>query len=146
MRDPGDLVVDSSAVPAILFREDDAESYEIALADAVRPMISAASYVEVGIRLIRGAVGPLPRRRLADFVRAVDLLVAPVTEEQARIAIEAYQDFGKGGGHPAQLNYGDCFAYALAKQTGQPLLFKGEDFVHTDLDLAPTPSIDADPE
>jgi ribonuclease VapC len=56
-----------------------------------------------------------------------------VTKDQARIGREAYRDFGKGSGHPAQLNFGDCFAYALAKVTGEPLLFKGSDFVHTDV-------------
>jgi ribonuclease VapC len=61
------------------------------------------------------------------------ILVAPVTEQQARIARAAYRDFGKGSGHPARLNFGDCFAYALAKDTGEPLLFKGRDFAHTDI-------------
>lgn len=61
------------------------------------------------------------------------MVIEPVTEEQARIAREAYRDFGKGSGHPAQLNFGDCFAYALAKATGEALLFKGGDFTHTDI-------------
>jgi len=69
-------------------------------------------------------------------VRAVQLLVEPVTMAQARIAREAYRDFGRGSGHPARLNFGDCFAYALAKETGEPLLFKGGDFARTDVTAA----------
>ena len=63
----------------------------------------------------------------------VGIVIEPVTERQARIAREAYRDFGKGSGHPAQLNFGDCFAYALAKDKAEPLLFKGADFAHTDV-------------
>jgi len=66
-------------------------------------------------------------------VREAQLEIEPVTEAQARIAREAYRDLGKASGHPAQLNFGDCFAYALARITGEPLLFKGDDFTHTDL-------------
>ncbi len=73
------------------------------------------------------------RRRLDDFVVEARILVEPVTEEHARIGREAYRDFGKGSGHPAQLNFGDCFAYALAKQSGEALLFKGSDFGFTDV-------------
>jgi ribonuclease VapC len=72
-------------------------------------------------------------RRFDDLFRAAELLIEPVTESQARIAREAYHDFGKGSGHPAALNFGDCFAYALAKSAGEPLLFKGDDFTRTDL-------------
>jgi uncharacterized protein with PIN domain len=64
------------------------------------------------------------------------ITVEPVTEAQARIAREAYRDFGKGSGHPAKLNFGDCFAYALAKVTAEPLLFKGDDFARTDIEPA----------
>jgi ribonuclease VapC len=69
-------------------------------------------------------------------VREAQLVVEPVTEAQARIAREAYRDFGEGSGHPARLNFGDCFAYALARATGETLLFKGNDFVHTDIAVA----------
>jgi ribonuclease VapC len=75
-------------------------------------------------------------RRFDDFFKEAQFIVEPVTVEQARIAREAYRDFGKGSGHPAKLNFGDCFAYALARATGEPILFKGDDFRHTD--LAPT--------
>ena len=64
------------------------------------------------------------------------MIIEPVTEAQARIAREAYRDYGRGSGHPARLNFGDCFAYALARATGEPLLFKGSDFIHTDIEPA----------
>jgi ribonuclease VapC len=70
------------------------------------------------------------------MLRLFSIKIEPVTEEQAYLALDAYDRFGKGTGHPAALNYGDCFSYALAKQTGEPLLFKGNDFAHTDLEAA----------
>jgi ribonuclease VapC len=79
---------------------------------------------------------PLASRRSDELVEAAGLSVEPVTREQARIAREAYRDFGKGSGHKACLNFGDCFAYALAKPTGEPLLFKGADFICTDVTAA----------
>ena len=82
---------------------------------------------------------PSPRPVLARVVEeggAIRIVATPVTEDQARIAREAYRDFGKGSGHPARLNFGDCFAYALAKVTGEPLLFKGDDFGFTDIAAA----------
>jgi ribonuclease VapC len=69
-------------------------------------------------------------------LRDLAVSIEPVTAEQARIAREAYRDFGKGSGHPAQLNFGDVFSYALAKDTGEKLLFKGNDFIHTDVEPA----------
>lgn len=98
--------------------------------------MSAASYLEAGI-VVDAQGDPVMSRRLDDYMQEARIAIEPVTEEQARIARQAYRDFGKGSGHPAQLNYGDCFAYALAKVTGEPLLFKGDDFVHTDLTAAP---------
>ena len=76
---------------------------------------------------------PVVSRRFDELVAAAEIQVDPVTEVQARIARAAYRDFGKGSGHPAGLNFGDCFAYALAKDAGEPLLFKGKGFIHTDL-------------
>ena len=75
-------------------------------------------------------------RRFDDLVREANLIIEPVTEAQARIARDAYRDFGRGSGHPAKLSFGDCFAYALAKIAGEPLLFKGDDFAHTDIAAA----------
>jgi ribonuclease VapC len=76
-------------------------------------------------------------RRFDDFVREAQLVIEPVTEDQARLAREAYRDFGRGSGHPARLNFGDCFAYALAKASNEPLLFKGDDFAQTNVTPAP---------
>src|SRR5205823_12072300 len=88
--------------------------------------------VETAI-VIDGARDPVASRRFDDLCREAQLIIEPVTEAQARIAREAYLDYGKGSGHPAKLNFGDCFAYALAKVAGEPLLFKGEDLAHTDV-------------
>ena len=77
-------------------------------------------------------------RRLDDLLREAQIVIEPVTEAQARIARDAYRDYGRGSGHPARLNFGDCFAYALARETGERLLFKGDDFAHTDV----TPAIE----
>jgi ribonuclease VapC len=80
-----------------------------------------------------GSRDPVVSRRFDEFVATAELVVEPVTERQVAIARLAYRDFGRGSGHPARLNFGDCFAYALATDTGEPLLFKGDDFGHTDL-------------
>jgi ribonuclease VapC len=76
---------------------------------------------------------PIATRRCDDFIREADIAIDPVTTIQAQIARDAYRDFGRGSGHPAKLNFGDCFAYALAKESGEPLLFKGGGFAHTDI-------------
>lgn len=79
---------------------------------------------------------PVASRRFDEFIKEAELIVVPVTAMQARIAREAYRDFGKGSGHPARLNFGDCFSYALAKERGEKLLYKGEDFRKTDVTAA----------
>jgi len=130
------MIIDASAIIAILRDEPEAPSCAKAIAGAPRRRISAVNYVEAAI-VIDGSKDPVASRRLDDLFRAAQLVIEPVTQVQARIAREAYRDFGKGSGHPAGLNLGDCFAYALAKVTGEPLLFKGDDFTHTDLVPAP---------
>ncbi len=129
------MIIDSSAVIAILFDEPEAQALlsQIAVADVCR--LSSASLVEIGIVLRRDAAA---QRRAAfdEMLRLFAIKIEPVTEEQAYLALDAYDRFGKGTGHPAGLNYGDCFSYALAKQSGEPLLFKGNDFTHTDLEAA----------
>ena len=125
------MVIDTSALLAILFNETDAERYAEAIAEADRRFISAANLLEAGI-VIDNQIGPVAGRQLDAFVERAELTVAPVTQEHARIARQAYLDFGKGN-HPAGLNFGDCFAYALAKATGERLLFKGNDFSKTDI-------------
>ena len=83
--------------------------------------------------MIDGSRHPISSRRLDDLIREAQIVIEPVTEAQAHIARQAYRDYGRGSGHPARLNFGDCFAYALARATGEPLLFKGGNFRHTDI-------------
>jgi ribonuclease VapC len=126
------VIVDTSALIAVLRDEPEAPACAKAIAAASRRRISAANFVEAAI-VIDASRDPVASRRFEDLLREAQLVVEPVTEAQARIAREAYRDFGKGSGHPAKLNFGDCFAYALARDSGEPLLFKGNDFVHTDI-------------
>jgi ribonuclease VapC len=126
------MIIDASAIIAILRDEPEARSCAKAIASASSCGISAVSYVEAAI-VIDGSRDPVASRRFDDLLREAQLVIEPATEAQARIAREAYRDFGKGSGHPAGLNLGDCFSYALAKVTDEPILFKGHDFKHTDL-------------
>ena len=126
------MVIDSSAVVAILFQEPDARMFAAAIEAEPAPVISAASVVEVGaVLLSRKTKGA--RKDLADFLRESGVQVEAVDQYQAELALDAFERYGKGGGHPAQLNFGDCFSYALAKATGKPLLFKGADFSKTNV-------------
>jgi ribonuclease VapC len=129
------MIVDASALIAILRAEPDAASYAQAIEAASRRRISAANFLETAI-VIEGSRDPVASRRLDDLLGEGQIVIEPVTEAQARIARDAYRDFGRGSGHPARLNFGDCFAYALSRSTGEPLLFKGNDFGHTDIALA----------
>jgi ribonuclease VapC len=128
------MILDTSAIIAILFNEDDAEIYAqaITLADSCR--LSAATFVETAI-VVEAQTKNNGGRQLDAFIRRAGITIEPVTEEQAHIARQAFIDFGKGR-HPAGLNYGDCFSYALAKATREPLLFKSKDFAKTDLSTA----------
>ena len=129
------MILDASAVIAILRAEPEARSYAQAIASARSRRVSAVNYVEAAV-VIDGSRDPIASRRFDDLFRTAQVVIEPVTEAQGQVAREAYRDFGKGSGHPASLNLGDCFAYALAKATGEPLLFKGDDFTHTDLTSA----------
>jgi ribonuclease VapC len=131
------MIVDTSALIAILRDERDAISYAKAIANAAVTRISAGNYVETAA-VIDASRDPIASRRFDDLLREARIMIEPVTEVQARIAREAYRDFGRGTGHPARLNFGDCFAYALAKAINEPLLFKGDDFTHTDVTPALT--------
>lgn len=95
--------------------------------------ISAVSYVEVGA-VIDQVRDPIASRRVDELLKILDVAIEPVTAEQAHLARDAYRDFGKGSGHRAGLNFGDCFAYALARAYSEPLIFKGDDFGHTDVE------------
>jgi ribonuclease VapC len=126
------MIIDTSALVAILRDEPEAEVCARAIESAAKRRLSAVNFVEAAV-VIDGSRDPIASRRFDDLLKEAKVLVEPVTEIQARLARDAYRDFGKGSGHPARLNFGDCFAYALAKVTGEPLLFKGADFVHTDI-------------
>jgi ribonuclease VapC len=132
------VIVDTSALVAILRAEPDAAHHARAIEAAGSRRISAATFVEAGAVVDRDP-DPVVRRQLDALIAAADIAIEPVTEAQARTARDAYRDFGKGSGHPAGLNFGDCFSYALAKATGEPLLFKGDDFPRTDIASALTP-------
>ena len=125
------MIVDTSALIAILFDESDAEAYASALDTADRIRISAANFVEAAIVVDTQTRQP-GSLKLDALIRTLRVTVEPVTEEQAHIARQAYADYGRGR-HKAGLNFGDCFAYALSKATGEPLLFKGHDFHRTDI-------------
>lgn len=129
------MILDTSAVVAILRSEPEAPQFAAAMEAAEVRRISAVNYVEAAI-VIDSAGSPIASRRFDELMREGEVKVVPVTQDQARLAREAYRDFGKGSGHPAQLNFGDCFAYALAKDAGEPLLFKGRDFSRTDVKAA----------
>ncbi len=125
------MIIDTSAVIAILFDEDDARIYAEAITTADSCRMSAATFVETAI-VVEGQTRDRGGRQLDAFIRRASVGIEPVTEEQAYLARQAFIDFGKGR-HPAGLNYGDCFAYALSRATREPLLFKGRDFARTDL-------------
>jgi len=129
------VIVDTSAIVAMLRKEAEARRCADLLINAERPRISAASYLEAAI-VIDGSRNQLTSQQLDALVEEAELTIEPVTAHQARIARMAYREFGRGSGHPARLNFGDCFAYALAKDTGEPLLFVGKDFTHTDVQVA----------
>jgi len=126
------MIVDTSVLVAIMRKEADALAFARAIIDADVSRLSAATYVETAA-VIDGRRNPVISRRLDAFLVEMRVVIEPVTEAQARIARDAYRDFGKGSGHPAKLNFGDCFSYALAKAMNEPLLFKGGDFRHTDV-------------
>jgi ribonuclease VapC len=132
------IVVDSSAIIAIFRQEDDAEDYARSIASDDDPVMSAANLVETSI-VLRGLKRITPKRAeqwLDDFINAAGIRIEPVTLDQAQAARSAHLQFGKGTGHGAALNYGDCFAYALAKVMDTSLLCKGNDFALTDIGIA----------
>lgn len=129
------LVVDSSAVIAILRQERGAQAFADAMQNAARLQISAANYVEAAV-VIDSEKDPVASRRLDELLQRANMEIASITANQAHIAREAYRNFGRGSGHPAKLNFGDCFAYALAVTAGAPLLSKGDEFRKAGVRLA----------
>ena len=126
------MIVDTSALVAIITAEPERSAFLDAIAGAEEVAMSAASYLELAA-VIDGRRDPVTSRLVDDLVAALGIDVLPLTAQQAAIGRAAYRDFGRGSGHRARLNLGDCFSYALARETGRPLLFKGDDFGHTDL-------------
>ena len=126
------MIVDTSAIIAILRDEPEAISCARAIADATMRRVSAVNFVEAAV-VIDASRDPIATRRFDEFIREANISIESVTTTQTQIARAACRDFGKGSGHPARLNFGDCFAYALAKESGEPLLFRGGDFAHTDI-------------
>lgn len=129
------MIADTSAIIAILRDEADADRYARAIARAQTRRLSAASYLECGI-VLDSQRDPIISRALDEFLDEAGFVVEPVTERQARLARQAYIDFGKGSGHPASLNFGDCLSYALATDLREPLLWKGDNFGHTGIHSA----------
>lgn len=129
------MIVDTSAIIAILRAEPEASSLAAQLSKTNSVTMSAASYVEAGIIADRMS-DPRLSRKFDDLLKIHEINIVDVTAAQANMARQAYRQFGKGSGHRAQLNFGDCFSYALAAERREPLLFKGDDFAATDLTSA----------
>ena len=128
------MIIDSSTILAILFEEPDSERFEDAIADAWPRRMSAVTLLEAAM-VVEGRGGAGAGDALDALLKRAKIKLEPVTQEHVDVARQAWRRFGKGN-HPAALNFGDCFAYALAEVTGEPLLFKGEDFALTDIEAA----------
>ncbi len=129
------MIVDTSALIAIVKMESEAAFIANAMEKAETLRISAAAMLEAFI-VVDGYRIPKLSARLDEILEHSKVVIEPVTAEQAKIARQAYRDYGKGSGHPAGLNFGDCFTYALAREKREPVLWKGDDFGHTDLRAA----------
>lgn len=127
------MVIDTSALAAIFFGEPERQIFLNAIASAENRLISAGTVLETGI-VLEGRQGDSAGREFDLFVVRANLQIVPVDADQIEFARSAWRRYGKGR-HPAALNFGDCFAYALAKSTGEPLLAKGTDFQLTDIEL-----------
>ena len=128
------MILDTSALVAILYREPEAEAFTRAIHDTDVCRISVANHIELAM-VVERQLGSDAMHQAEAFLRRAGVVTEPVSIEQGELARQGFRDFGKGR-HKASLNFGDCFAYALAKATGEPLLFKGDDFGHTDIKVA----------
>lgn len=126
------MIVDTSAIVALLLAEPEAADIARLLAEGPARM-SAATLVELHA-VAANRLSAVQHRRLERLLIEAEIEIVPFTEEQARVAGQALRDFGRGSGHPARLNLGDAYTYALAATTGEPVLFVGDDFTHTDLE------------
>jgi ribonuclease VapC len=125
------MILDTSALVAILYGEPEAREFVERIRAAEICRISVANHVELTM-VVESQLGPNGARQAEAFLRRAGVVIEPVTIEQGDLARQAFLDFGKGR-HKAGLNFGDCFAYALARATGEALLFKGDDFAMTDI-------------
>jgi ribonuclease VapC len=132
------VIIDTSALVAMIRGEPEADQFERLLRGSGDARISAASYLELAV-VIDAARNPIASAALDEALMAYRIRVEPFTPSQARLARSAYERFGRGSGHPARLNMGDCFSYALARELGEPLLFKGGDFALTDIEVVIEP-------
>jgi ribonuclease VapC len=128
------VILDTSALVAVLYGEPERERFAQLIHDADSCRISVASFLELSM-VIENQLGAEASRQVDTFFRRTGIVIEPVTVEQGFLARQAFIDYGKGR-HKAALNFGDCFSYALAKATGEPLLFKGGDFSRTDIKAA----------
>ena len=128
------MIIDSSVIVAILRREPEADAFGEAMDQAPIRRVSAVNYVEAAV-IIDSRRDLIVSRAFDDLLRQSQTIIEAVTPEQAKLARETYSQYGKSR-HRAGLNLGDCFAYALAKEKGEPLLFKGNDFRKTDVEVA----------
>lgn len=129
------MIIDSSAVIAILRQEDGAEHLSRAIASAPSRIMPAPTYLETCM-VFCGRKGPEGQVRVDSLLSATGIDVRPFSEDAARLAVAAFLKYGKGRGHPAQLNFGDCVSYAFSKLEAMPLLFRGDDFRLTDVEAA----------
>lgn len=128
------MIVDSSALLAVALHEPEAKAYADAIAAAAQPRMSVANWFE-SFMVVEGRGDDVAPGQLEAILKRFDISLVPVSVAQGSAARDAWRRFGRGR-HPARLNYGDCFAYALAKTEGEPLLFKGGDFSQTDIEPA----------
>ncbi|TPM21336.1 type II toxin-antitoxin system VapC family toxin [Mesorhizobium sp. B2-3-6] len=133
------MVIDTSAILAILKQESDAPAIAERLAGNQRILMSSATFMECGTVVV-GRYGPAGTAALTGLLEKLKITIVDLSAEHAQAGIKAYGLYGRGSGHPAKLNMGDCFAYALAKTRNLPLLFKGDDFIHTDIEPALRPA------
>jgi len=129
------VILNTSAIVAIALNEPERDRLVDAILNATAAKISAASMVEISAVLMR-RMAPEDFRRVERLIDQLSIETVPFDAEQAASAARAYRDFGRGSGHPAGLNLGDCYSYALADVTGEPLLYVGDDFAHTDITAA----------
>lgn len=129
------MILDASAIVAVVNGEDDAEKYAEIMLTQSSLSISAAALLEANM-VMRRSDNPVMHRLVDDLIESLGVEIVPFDAEQARIALHAFDRFGKGSGHKAKLNFGDCMVYALANSLDEPLLFKGSDFSKTDLKSA----------